>query len=145
MKKTHRIIFILLLLGLFAGLMGYFFVYNKPHTDFEKKAPDFTLSAEELFNQYITDRNAAEMKYNGKVVQIEGIPAQVENNDSLAVIVFAFNQGVFGDEGIRCTLLPGFIPDAAALKPGDALTVKGFLSGYNETDVIMEHCSIIKP
>jgi primosomal replication protein N len=134
-----------MLIGVSAGILGYFFVYNKPHTDFEKKAPDFTLSAEELYNQFLSDRNAAEIQYNGKVVQIEGVLAQVESNDSLAVIVFVFNQGIFGDEGIRCTLLPGFIADAATLSPGNTLTVKGFLSGYNETDVIMEHCSIIKP
>jgi hypothetical protein len=57
--------------------------------------------------------------------------------------VFVFEQGDFGDEGIRCTMLPKYNFEAGKLQPDVEIKVKGYCTGYNETDVILEKCSII--
>ena len=63
---------------------------------------------------------------------------------SLVIVVFEFSQGMFGPEGIRCTLLPEHNLDANGWKAGGEMLVKGFCTGYNDTDVILEKCILIK-
>ena len=64
--------------------------------------------------------------------------------DSLVIAVFVFNQGMFGDEGVRCTMLHGQTKLAANISKGNTVKIKGFCSGYNDTDVILEKCSLIQ-
>ena len=134
----------ILVLAIIAGILGYFFIYNKPHRDFEKADPDFNLSTFELFDAYISDRNMAETKFNGKVIQLEGAVQKIEKVDSIIIVVFVFQEGLFGDEGIRCTILPKFNDDILKVKPETSVLIKGFCTGYNDTDVILEKCSLIK-
>ncbi|MGC8864894.1 MAG: OB-fold protein [Bacteroidales bacterium] len=145
MKNWGKIILILGIVGLVAAFLVYKFVYNKPHTDYAKAKPEVVEEASVCFDEFVNNRTEAEQKYNGKVVQLTGPFTRWEQNDSLLVLVFVFNQGDFGDEGIRCTLLPGIDTASLNVKPGMQLTVKGLLTGYNETDVILENCSIVKP
>jgi hypothetical protein len=101
------------------------------------------VSASELFNNFLSDRQTAEAKYNGQVVLLFGKLDKIENDGSSVTGVFVFNQGIFGDEGIRCAMLPGHAGGLANLAAGSEIRLKGFLTGYNETDVILENCSII--
>jgi len=81
-------------------------------------------------------KNESAQKYNGKIIEIIGKFVKIESNDSLSVVVFVFKQGDFGDEGIRCTLLPHCKQHAAQLNPGAEIHIKGLCAGYNDTDVI---------
>ncbi len=144
MKIGLKIGFGILIIGIVAGVLGYFFVYNKPHRNFEKASPDFNLSTFELFDAYISDRKMAETKFNGKVIQLEGAVQKIEKVDSIIIVVFVFQEGLFGDEGIRCTMLPKFNDDILKVKPETSVLIKGFCTGYNDTDVILEKCSLIK-
>jgi hypothetical protein len=49
---------------------------------------------------------------------------------------------MFGDEGIRCVMSKKSSPEAAKLKPDGITRIKGYCTGFNDTDVIMEHCSL---
>lgn len=144
MKKWMKVIFLLAIAGIFAALAGYFFVYNKPHKDYARAKPDYILSAEACYQSFVNNRQESETLYNGKVIQLTGIPARQEQNDSLAVVVFVFSQGIFGDEGIRCTLLPEY-SDQTIVAEGMEITLKGYLTGFNDTDVILEQCSVVAP
>ncbi len=144
MKIGLKIGFGILVIGIVAGVLGYLFVYNKPHRNFEKASPDFNLSTFELFDAYISDRKMAETKFNGKVIQLEGAVQKIEKVDSIIIVVFVFQEGLFGDEGIRCTMLPKFNDDILKVKPETSVLIKGFCTGYNDTDVILEKCSLIK-
>ncbi|HRX97373.1 MAG TPA: hypothetical protein P5514_10545 [Bacteroidales bacterium] len=152
MKTWHKILIIMFILGTIGAALGYKFVYNKPHPDylslkpdrdFEKATPDFQITALDLFSAYRNDKKSAELKFNGKVVEIAGLISKVEEADSLTIAVFVMDQGMFGDEGIRCTMLPNHTRAIEALT-GSEITIKGFVSGYNDTDVIFEKCSLIK-
>ncbi len=120
----------------------YFFYINKPQPNYDKLSPDFSLSAAQLYTEFTTDKTAATAKYNGKMVAITGIPKAIEKTDSTRVVVFSFQEGMFGDEGVRCDLLKKYFEAVDQLKPGDSVKVKGFCAGYNETDVILEHGSL---
>lgn len=144
MKKWMKTLLVLIGLGVAAAVAMYVFVYNKPHTDYARAKPEIVADARACFDEFVNNRSQAEQKYNGKIVQLSGEITRIEKNDTLMVLVFVFNEGVFGDEGVRCTMLPGFSA-TAEVQPGERVAVKGLLTGYNETDVIMENCSVVKP
>lgn len=131
-------------LGLIAGLIVYFFVFNKPHTDYSREVAEFDLNAAALFEEFRTNAVAASTKYNGKVLSITGELNAVEQSDSLTIAVFGFEEGMFGSEGIRCTMIPAHASEIVGMAPGTSISLKGFCTGYNDTDVILEHCSLEK-
>jgi len=144
MKLWIKIIFVLIVLGFIGAILVYFFIYNKPHPDIEKMEPAYSVSAEDLYNSFISNRKVSEEKYNGKVIEITGILSKIEASDSTVIIVFVFNQGMFGDEGIRCSVLEKFHSEARSLQPESMVRIKGYCSGYNDTDVILEQSAIVK-
>ncbi len=131
-------------LGLVAGLFVYFFVFNKPHKDYSRATPDFDIAAAALFEEFRTNPETASAKYNGKVLSVTGELNAVEQTDSLTIAVFGFEEGMFGSEGIRFTMIPEFSKEIINVAPGTKTIIKGLCAGYNETDVILEHCSLDK-
>jgi hypothetical protein len=51
---------------------------------------------------------------------------------------------MFGDEGIRCIMLQNQNKKLQGFASQDIITIKGYCTGYNDTDVIIEKASIIK-
>lgn len=143
MNKWTKIIAAVILLGILGGAAGYFFVYNKPHVNYEKARADFSLAGEDLFRMYSVHKLEAELTYNGKILEVKGRVSTVENPEAMTVVVFALGEGMFGDEGIRFTMLENHREKANALKRGDLVTIKGYCTGYNDTDIILEKCSLI--
>jgi len=142
MNKWIKIGTVLALLAIIGGGLTYKYIYNKPHRDFEKAEADYFVSYREVFNAYNNNRSDADKMYTGKVLEIEGILTGVETPDSLTILVFALTEGMFGEEGIRITMLPKYNEQAQALQTGDNIKVKGFCAGFNDTDVILEKGSI---
>ena len=143
MKTWLKIILGLFFIGIAAAFLIYHFVINKPHPDFEKIKPEYSVNAGTFFNEFKTSKSNASKLYNGKVIEISGNLTRVESADTLTIAVFVFNQGMFGDEGIRCMMMKKFSEDAKKLKPDGTVRIKGYCTGFNETDVILEHCSLV--
>lgn len=143
MKNWMKIIGSLVVIGILAALYVWFFVYNKPHRDYEKAEPDHFLAAEELFYQYKQNKSVADSLYTGMVLQIDGNLSKIESADTLMIAVFAFEQGMFGDEGVRCVMLQNQHEKISAYGYDDPITLKGYCTGYNDTDVILEKVSVV--
>ena len=142
-KQTSLILLAVVVLGAIAAVYVYFFVYNKKHPDFEKLKPDFSMDAATLFEAYKSDNAAATALYNGKMVAVSGVLTGIDESGGLTIAVFAIKQGMFGDEGLRVNMLPGHAEKLKDLSPGAQITIKGYVTGYNDTDVVLEHGSII--
>ena len=142
MKKLLKIGAGIAVLGILAAVYVWFFVYNKPHRDYQKAEVDFIVAAETCYNQY-SGNTAESQQYLDKVLQVEGVPSSIENTDSTVIVVFAFNSGMFGDEGIRCTMLLNQHDQTRNLALSENISIKGYCTGYNGTDVILEHCSLV--
>ena len=142
MKTLMKVVLVLVVLGIVGVGLGYKFVYNKPHTNYEKATADFSLAGMELFSQFKSSTQQASERYTGKVLEITGKLNSVETPDSLTIAVFTLDEGMFGDEGIRCAMLPNHARQLTQYIGAD-VKLKGYCTGYNETDVIMEKCSII--
>lgn len=144
MKRWMKILGALILIGILAALYVWFFVYNKPHRDYEAAEPDHIMAADEMYFSYVQDKLLADSLYTGMVMQVYGPLSKVEDLDSIAVAIFVYGEGMFGDEGIRCISLPHHRETILGYNPGDMITIKGYCTGYNDTDVIMEKCSVIE-
>jgi hypothetical protein len=133
-----------LALGVFVFSFIYMFVYDKPHSDYEKMTPDFTVSASELYNSFKDNTTGSEKRYNGKILAISGTLTKVESNDTMVTAVFVFNQGMFGEDGIRCVMLPSYFEEVKKMQPAGNCRIKGYCTGFNDPDVILEQCSVLK-
>ena len=140
MKKLKTGVVVVVAVMLLSAAYVWFFVYNKPHRDFEKARPDVVESARQCYMNFKKTTKSSE---SGKVVELYGVPKGIEHSDSLVTVVFAFQQGLFGDEGVRCTLLPKYNREAGRISLHDTVHIKGFCSGFNGTDVILEQGSIV--
>lgn len=144
MKILKKIVAALVVLGILGAVYIWFFVYNKPHRDYENASADYSIEAIDCYQNFTSQFDGSEDMYTGKILEISGVPNQIESNDSLCVLVFVFNEGMFGDEGIRCTMLASHHQKAKQLDMSKNVKIKGFCSGYNDTDVVLEHCSIVE-
>jgi hypothetical protein len=143
MKTWIKIVIALGILGIIAGVLVYKFYINKPHPDYENMEPAYRLSAQDLFNAYTANQTSADSKYNGQLLELNGILNKVETTDSLVTLVFIFDKGDFGDAGVRCTMLPNHNEEAKKLKPDGTVKIKGYCTGFTN-DVVLEQCSIVE-
>ena len=140
MKSCLRIVLILAAILLIAFLWFYFAIYKKPHVDYLKAEADMEIRAEDLFNAYNTDPQAANRKYNGKVLIVAGTVDLLEETEDMNIAVMIFEDGFFGYEGVRITLLEG---QEGRITVGEKMRLKGFCTGFTEADVILEHGSVV--
>ena len=143
MKKIGLIALILLILAGAAAFVVYKYVYNKPHPDYVKEKANLSIAAKRLWTDYSMNKEIADPKYTGKIIEVEGSIMRVEVAGDLVIVVFAFRKGDFGDEGIRVTMLPAYHQAAKAINPFKQVKIKGHCTGYNGQDVIMEDGSIV--
>lgn len=143
MKKLLIIALVLLLLAAAAAFIVYKYVYNKPHPDYEKARAEVSVQAETLWTDFTMNKENADEMYTGKMVALEGMIDHVEEVDDMIILVYVFNQGIFGDEGIRVSMLPQFQNEALEISPSGPVNIKGLCTGYNGIDVIIEKGSIV--
>ncbi|HNV80467.1 MAG TPA: hypothetical protein PKH45_01310 [Tenuifilaceae bacterium] len=140
MKAVLKFLLILLAIIVIAALCFYFFVYNKPHVDYSKSDADIEIKAEELFSEYVKNPLAAAKKYNGKVLMVSGTVDAIEQADELTIAVMILDEGFFGPEGVRFSLLENQVD---LIDIGKPVNLKGLCTGYTEADVVLEHASIV--
>lgn len=147
MKTWMKILLGLIIIGIIGAYFGYR-EFNRGHPDYAEAKAELSVEASKLYLDFTTKSDEAYKTYvgeEGKVIEIEGKISKVELiGDTLAVLVYAFNEGLFGDEGIRLTMLPEFTEESKKLQPDMNVLVKGLCTGYNDVDVIVEKGSIVK-
>jgi uncharacterized protein (DUF1330 family) len=126
------------------GAVCVYMYINKSHPNYEKLNAEYNVSSKAIYDNFKSDSKASALKFNGKMIEINGQVSKIEASDTLVTVVFAFSQGLFGDEGIRCAMLPDYNQKTKLLKQGDKVDLKGLCQGFNETDVIFEKCSLTK-
>lgn len=143
MKKIGLIALVLIILAGAASFIVYKYVYNKPHPNYVKEKADLTIAAKRLWVDYSMNKDIADPKYTGKIIEVVGSIMRVESVDNMVIVVFAYKKGDFGDEGIRVTMLPAYHQAAKGINPFKNVKIKGLCTGYNGQDVIMEDGSIV--
>ena len=144
MKTWIKITIGLGIIGIVAALAVNKFVINKPHKDYEAARTDLVVRAKRLYTDYTANPEIANGKFLDKVLEIEGSISWVEQVDSLVILVYVFEEGDFGDQGIRITMLPEYNQESKTLSSLKPVKVKGVCRGFNDTDVIIEKGSLVK-
>jgi hypothetical protein len=145
MKKILRIALILAGLGLISAALVWKFYVNKPHEDIENASPAYSISVNEIWGKYNVNLQKADSMYTGKVIEITGSFSRTDKTDSLVYAVFVMEaDSMFGDKSVRCEMLPKYNEEASMLAGGSTVKVKGFCTGFDQTDIKFNKCSIVK-
>lgn len=130
MKKRVYILVVLALL-ISSAVILFYYKWNEPHQTIADAA-GIKIDAADLFREFSeTEKQAAE-KYNGKVLEINGvINALSTNQEGKTIVQLQTDDLMFG---INCTM-----EKDANFKEGEAVTLKGICSGFT-TDVIIIRC-----
>lgn len=145
MNKFLKIALILLAGGLVVAALVWKFYINKPHQDIENATPAYTLAADEIWKQYTADAKTADSLYTGKVVELTGKLSRTDKTDTLVYAVFVMEvDSMFGDKSVRCEMLQKYNAEASALQKDAEVKIKGFCTGFDQTDIKLNKCALVK-
>lgn len=137
---VKKILLIGLVIVVLVAAYVWFFEYNKPHKNIEEAKAEYTFTIPEVVSEYSGDFSKANTTYNGKVVEITGEIDRVIPNDSISSIVFKSDN----DYEIFCEVYPRNNDEALKLAPSEKVTVKGFVSGAEAPDEMLEIGGVIR-
>ncbi len=128
MMKKKIILYLILVIAII-GYFGYSYIMAPPK-DINKAKSDFQINAKDFAKEFSENENTATIKYQEKVVTVNGTVTATENN-SITI-----------DNKVTC----GF-ENKIDLKKGDQVKIKGLFIGFDEMfeEVKLDKCSIITP
>jgi hypothetical protein len=122
---------ITILVVLIVGGLALTAYYNKPHRNPEKEQA-LTISATELFNQFVSDETAANSRFLDKVLIVTGnVKTTTRNQQNAQVITIETGDDYFG---VQCTLTP----QATEVSINDFVAIKGICKGFLSDVVITD-------
>lgn len=138
MRKWVKILLVVLGIGLAAGVGVVIYVYNKPHRDVAKEQ-GVQLSAQNLYDAFRNNEQAANKLYLDKAIQLTGEVADVSTNrDGKTVVNFKTSDPLVM---INCT----FKDNPGALAAGNVITFKGICTGYiPDANVVINEGVLVK-
>ncbi len=136
MTRKKIIIWVIVVL-LLAGAGGGYYAYqeyNRKQKDTADLKADFTAPAVAILEEFQQDEKAANLKYNGKVLKIDGLVKDLIRDDK------GFYSVVLGDtasmSSVRFSMDSLHNEKAATLVKGSKTTLKGICTGYNADEML---------
>ncbi len=137
--------------GVFLGVVVIsigLFLYFMPHRNIQGEKESFSVSAEQLVNDFVTDVDAANAKYLDQVIVVTGTVATIEEDQLEQKVVLL----EVGESGVSCTFMLETNDNAEELKEGEEVKIKGVVrlgASYDEDlemaeFAILEKCDISK-
>jgi hypothetical protein len=133
-KVILSVVFAVILIAVLLGVRMYF----KPHASVKNEEAAFRLSAAELIEAFTEDEMAANARYGGKILLVDGTLTDVSRNDN-SVILHMGDSNLMA--GISCYLRKD-ATEHADLKTGSPVRVKGFCNGML-IDVVLDNCIVL--
>lgn len=134
-----RILILIALLALVGGGWYAWREYNRTAEPTSELEAAETIEAPALLQAYITDENAANVRFNGKVILVSGTVREVKAPDNGLVDVVLET----GDPlaGVVCQFAQAEVP--ASLTAGASARIKGISTGLL-MDVVLQRCAIVE-
>lgn len=114
-------------------------VVYKPHHNVENDRAAATLTAGDLYNEFLKSESGANQKWVGKVIEISGRISSV----NVAGSYISINLAAAKEGGVDCSVLKKDLPAGTVLNKGDSITVKGKCTGFL-MDVNLVDCIVKK-
>lgn len=129
-----RKIFLIAGLIIAAGAIYGLYQFNRTAEDLSSKSPDFSMSTNALSTAFENDEPASNLKYLGKLIEVEGTVDMIEDGENLILTLAGT-----GLTNVRAELASGQKPE---LTKGSTVKLKGICTGYL-LDVVLTECVTI--
>ena len=132
--KRKYIVWSLVLILLVAGYYGYL-EFNRERSDSKSLEPKFTIDAKELLQEFETNEQQANKKYNGQdiIIAVTGVIKEIFKSEN------GYYTIVLGDvnslSSVRCAMDTSYSSGLNQLQPGNVATVKGNFNGYKADEL----------
>ena len=133
----RKLLLVLLILILAGGLTGYY-LYNKPVASLQDEIPAATLSADQLCEAFISDEEKANKELLNKVVVVSGTVNDYFCDTTGTNIILSSCVDCYM---VNCRLEDGL---EAKVEPGQTVSLKGVVNGFNMFDVNINRCVLIE-
>lgn len=109
--------------------LGYNYIYQD-HRDIENEKPDFSVTADAIFNKFSNDQKQSEADYLDKTIEISGLVTELNTND------LTLNSKIF------CK----FLNPMSTIKINDEVIIKGRCIGFDDLleQVKLDQCNLIE-
>lgn len=121
------------------AIVGYM-MWNKPHKNIVKAAPDLVMESANLFSDFETDEAAANTKYLNKLIQVTGVVKLVTKDDDGKVSIVLDSGSELA--GVICELDELTEHPRTDFQEGEKLTIKGICTGML-MDVVLVRCVVV--
>jgi len=138
---------ILILLGIGLDTWNGLKEYNRTNEDLLNVKADVNISASDLIHQYEANDSTANLKFLGRVVEINGNVKKIEQDER------GYYTVIMGDttslSSVRCSMDTIHNEDASHLVAGTSAIMRGSCTGFNKdemglgSDVILNRCAVI--
>lgn len=146
-RKKKIILYVILSVLVIAGAAAIYIYkeYNRAHKDTAKLTADHAVKATDFVNEFTGNEQASNKKYWDKIIHVDGFVKSVNKDDR------GFYSIIIGDtasmSSVRCSMDSIHNNEAATVKPGSMIGIKGICSGFNAdellgSDVILVRCVI---
>ncbi|HEX2687550.1 MAG TPA: hypothetical protein VHN14_13075 [Kofleriaceae bacterium] len=98
----------------------------------------------QLIAEYLADQPAADARYRGKTVAVSGVVLGVDRRDPPLVTVVVGKQPGSKESPCACQGGPRLDRAAAALSPGQPITVRGKFAGMVMLRMVLLNCEIVE-
>ncbi|MBR9921288.1 MAG: hypothetical protein GYB31_10655 [Bacteroidetes bacterium] len=129
-------ILVLALVGLVVAAVAGYAIYNKPHQNMTKAKADHSLSSTELFAAFEADEQAANEKFLGKIVEVNGTIQEVKLEEGVQKLILEGDGMMFG---VICNLDELTDSHRDDFQVGEAVSLKCECTGLL-MDVVMKRC-----
>ncbi|MBC7829844.1 MAG: hypothetical protein H7122_19015 [Chitinophagaceae bacterium] len=138
-------ILIAALLVVAAGSIYIYKEYNRTNINVAGEPSAFNISAIALIQVFTDNDSAASRKFVGKIISVTGLIKNLDKDER------GFYTVSLGDSSslssVRCSVDSTYTANAALVKPGMTIKIKGNCTGYNKDellglDVIVNRCII---
>lgn len=154
-KKIIKISLIVSVSGILIGGGIIAYMYNMPHRDVKNTSSDYSISASNLVQEYLSNPKVADSKYlddegESKIFEIEGVVKDVtEDYDNQKVVLLQSDKD---KAGVSCTFTKATNKEVQQIKIGQLIKIKGVIRSGATYDsdlemyenVIIEKSSIVK-
>lgn len=130
---SRRTYIILAVLAVAAAIGSYAWrEFNRTNENLSGVRPAATVNAAALIGEFEANDSAANARYLGKIVQVDGMVKQVDKDDEGKYTV------VLGDtasmSSVRCAMDSTYASAAASLQRGAPVKIKGAFTGFKRDD-----------
>lgn len=138
--NRNTLIIIALVMASVGAAIGLYMYNLEPEKASDQEAA-FTLPAGELVTNFMKDEASAQSTYLNQIIEVEGRVSQKSETPAGMVIILEAGTGT-----VNCAFESEASEDLKHLKTGDALTVKGYCTGYADlfSEVSLARCVYVK-